>query len=165
MYFWGDEKTKKFLLGVVDLCCELKIDAVAGQILSGSVMATSIITLAMTRDMEIRGIFLKKSGGLYVPAKHGSETKEIFCYANDVKRVMIVDDIVITGDSMISSAEEILSHKSFRNIVAFVSGGGWPNGSLKRVVEKHPKSLFFGYGFNYKLLEYTKEEFHGPLDS
>lgn len=170
MYYWDREKTDTFLSNVVKLCGVLGVNTVAGPVMSGAVMAASVATAASRANRPITALLLSKAGGKYAPAKHCSGVRKVFL-TNEFHcgkvRVILIDDVVSTGDAMIHAIDEVQKDIPNAIIVAAVSGNGWYKEEMKKISSRLSQIRFFGshYGDGIEEKFIKEKEDNGSLDS
>jgi adenine/guanine phosphoribosyltransferase-like PRPP-binding protein len=160
VYYWDRKKTDIFLSSVVDLCRELEVNTVAGPVMSGAVMAASVATVASRTDKPVTALLLNKAGGKYEPAKHCSGVRKIFitdAFLHNKVKVLLIDDVVSTGDAMVHAIGEVQGAFPNAIIVALVSGNGWYKDAMRKVKGRLSNVRFFG-SWNGSGLEEMFEE-------
>jgi len=149
MYSWPTQKSADFLSKILDVCQELKVDTVAGPVLSGSVMAMAVAVAAWTRNIKIRALMLPKLGGAYAPAKHCNDTKSLFCH-DFYSNIMIIDDVASSGDTILHCIKHIERELPDKNIVA-IAISCYCNSNLRRRISRNIR--IFNYNDYGELLE------------
>lgn len=161
MYHWSPDKTDNFLMELVALCQQLGADAIAGPVMSGAVIAASAATTASHFGTKLTALLLSKGGGgQYAPAKHCGGIRKLYL-RRESKRVVLVDDVVSSGDAMIAAVREIQDNMPNAEIVGVVSGNDWYQSAFRRVKDLSSARLF---GFDGKHIK-ERSSSDGPLDS
>lgn len=130
--------------GIVKVCKKLNIDTVAGPASSGVVIAVSVFMIANQKKYPMNAILLRKEG--YVRQKHSSGVK----YLGDLRKVeniLVVDDLVSTGESMLYALDEVKKECFDINIIGCLSSS-FGFSSLSLINRKYPNMRFFYYSYN-----------------
>jgi len=137
MYSYKQNASKELVLELIDFCKNNNIQAVAGPILSGATIATATAMAAVFQDVSLRAIFLNKINGLYSCYKHTSGTRELFGeddhHSCSVDRVMLVDDVIDSGTTIIHAVGEFRDSYYDAEIAAIFIMGGWNKINTKRL--------------------------------
>lgn len=142
MYGFSREVLESFNRWALEICKEFYVDAVAGPVLSGAVMASSLATASS----NLQAIFLPKHTGLYQPFKHNEGIKQAFGMSCP-KRVMLIDDVIESGGSMLKASEDILSHWTSAEIVVFVCKDNREWNESKRIKDVFPNAPIRDFDF------------------
>lgn len=106
---------------ILDICRKLNIDTVAGPAMSGVVIASMCFMRSMG---DVNAILLGKDG--FKRSKHEAFPKILI--GQDIgilNRIMIVDDCIESGDTIIHAINEIEEFFSNITIIAIYSDGGF----------------------------------------
>jgi len=106
MYYYREEKIDRVIQTLCDICDELKINVIAGPVLSGVIMVAAVVS----RRPHIMGVALGKPDNLYRPSKHCEGVRQFggkYNHFTKSFRVMLVDDLVSSGESLIHAYKEL----------------------------------------------------------
>lgn len=149
MYGWTKNKVDSFNLGAVEICDKFGADLIAGPVLSGAVMASSIAATSSALGQSLQAAFLPKSNGLYQPQKHTGGIRMSFGPAI-VNRIVLVDDIIESGSSIVAAGREIFRNWQAAEVVAIVCGlfKDWPESA--QVINFFPNAHIYAFSVEYK---------------
>jgi len=134
-YFHIYENCKK----IVDVCKKLNVDTIAGPASSGVAIAVSVFMVSYQKKYPLNALLLGKEG--YVRQKHCSGVKYIG-NSNNIKNILVVDDLVASGESMLYALDEIKKECLDVNIIGCLSSC-FGFSSLSLIKEKYPGMRFF----------------------
>jgi orotate phosphoribosyltransferase len=129
----------------------LNVDTIAGPVLSGATIATAVATASVTRGGSLKAWLLGKQPGLYECSKHCLRRIVLFENNENMERVLLVDDIISSGETLVHSLNEI--SVDGRSTIGIAVLEGWNDHAVKRMKQVN----YSGEMFEYNSLDETFE--------
>jgi orotate phosphoribosyltransferase len=107
MYDFSVKKTKLFTKSLYSLCNRLKINIIAGPVLSGAVIAQSVSTYSLLQKRHIQALFIPKEKSLYKCRAHVNEIKITSGFVKGKYRILLVDDCFSSGKTIVEACKEL----------------------------------------------------------
>ena len=98
---------------ILDMIKDDRADAIGGLIIGADAIVSAVISLSFQRNCPLKGFFVRKE-----PKGHGTGNK-IEGPLEEDSRVVIVDDVVTTGGSIVKAIEAV--KESGCNVVRIIS--------------------------------------------
>jgi len=128
---------------IFNVCKKLGVDTIAGPASSGVSVAVAVFMVSNSKEYPLNALLLGKKG--YVRHKHSSGIKYLG-NSNKMKNVLVVDDIVSSGESMLYALNEIKDGDLDVNIIGCLSNS-FSYSAMSLIKEADPNIRIFCHGY------------------